>query len=148
MAVRIEKSIDIAASPEQIWPYLVVPEKFLQWWYTVQAYKPKEQVLRGVDSTFYIEEKCAGPLMKLNFKVTEWEENRKLSFEMTSGSGVKAYVQNWTIERQQTGCKFILMEEWEAPFGIFGKISEVFLRGKSEKLMEEYLVKLKRLVDV
>jgi uncharacterized protein YndB with AHSA1/START domain len=147
MTVRIEKSIEIAASSEQIWPYLVEPEKFLKWWFTVQEYKPMEQPLNGLDSTFYVEEKCAGPLMKLNFEVTEWEENRSLAFRMASGSGVKAYAQKWAIEATQAGSKFILYEEWEAPFGIFGKISEVLLRSSSENLVEQYLSKLKNLIE-
>ena len=147
MTVKIEKSIDIMVSPEQIWPFLIEPEKFLKWWSTVREYKPKEQLLSGTGATFYVEEKCAGPLMKLNFEVTEWEENNKLVFRLASGSGVKTYAQTWTIEATQAGSKFILAEEWEAPFGVFGKISEIFLRNSSEILVEQYLSKLKNLVE-
>lgn len=147
MTVRIEKSIEIAASPEQIWPYLTKPENFLKWWFTVHVYEPKEQSLSGIGTTFYAEEKCAGPLMKLNFEVTEWEENKSLAFTMTSGSGVKAYAQKWEIDTTLSESKFILWEEWEAPFGIFGRMSEIFLRGSSETLVNQYLSKLKELVE-
>ena len=147
MTVRIEKSIVIEASPEQVWPFLVEPEKFLKWWFTVREFTPQQKSLNGAGATFYTEEKCAGPLMKLNFELTEWEENRRLAFRMTSGSGVKAYAQKWTIEATQAGSKYILAEEWEGPFGIFGKISEIFLRGSSETLVEQYLSRLKNLVE-
>ena len=147
MTVRIEKSISIAAPPEKMWPFLIEPEKFLKWWFTVQEYQPTGQPLSGIGSNFYAEEKCAGPLMKLNFTVTEWDENKKLAFIMTSGSGVKSYSQKWTIEASEVGSKFTLSEEWQAPFGVIGKISEIFLRGSSENLVEQYLLKLKNLVE-
>ena len=86
MTISIEKSIVISASPEQIWPHLIDPEKFLKWWFTVREYKPREQSLSGIGATFYTEEKCAGPLMKLNFEITEWEENSCLAFKMASVS--------------------------------------------------------------
>jgi uncharacterized protein YndB with AHSA1/START domain len=103
MTVRIEKSMNVSATPAQIWPYLVEPEKILKWWFTVQEYKPRGQLLSGTNSTFYVEEKSSGPLMKLNFEITEWEENSCLAFKMASGSGVKAYAQRWEIQGTQAG---------------------------------------------
>src|SRR5512136_1974101 len=96
--MRVQDSINIAAPPEKIWPFMVQPENILKWVVTLQKCELIGQQNSGVGMSFYVEEKAGGPLMKLKFQVTDWLENHRLAFKMISGNFVRAYNQNWTIE--------------------------------------------------
>ena len=96
--MEVKKSILIAASPEAIWPFMVQPDKILQWYSMFRKFEYKGVRRGGLGAPIYIEEKAAGPLMKMNFAVTEWGENEVLAFRMEPGPGPKAYEQRWCIE--------------------------------------------------
>jgi uncharacterized protein YndB with AHSA1/START domain len=140
-------SIEIAAPPAKIWPVLVEPEKILQWCLTFKKFEYTGDRHSGPGTTFYVEEKSTGPLMKLNFKVDEWEENRKIAFSMTSGNVVKSYMQAWTIEPLPSGSRFSFVERFELPYGFIGKIIESMGRGSSEATIKKMLATLKSLAE-
>ena len=96
---------------------------------------------------FYFEEIAAGRLMKLNFTTTEWVDNEKLAFKMTSGNMVKGYEQRWVVEPTPSGIRFTFMENVELPFGIIGKVMGAVGRHSSEAAVEEMLDKLKSLAE-
>ena len=145
--MRVQKSIEIAAPPEKIWPFLVEPEKILKWCITFKKFEYTREQRSGVGTPFYIEEKAAGPLMKLNFTVTEWVENERLVFSMTSGTGVKGYEQRWIIEATPSGSRFTFMENVELPFGIIGRLIGLFARFGSQVNVNKMLVELKSLAE-
>ena len=145
--MRIERSIDIAAPPERIWPFLVEPEKILKWCITLEKFDYTGEQRSGVGTPFYFEEKASGRLMKLNFATTEWVENERLAFSMTSGNLVKGYEQRWAIEPTPSGSRFAFMEEIELPYGILGKVLGLFARRRSEAIVAEMLAKLKDLAE-
>jgi len=37
--MRVERSVEIAAPPEKIWPFLVEPEKILEWCITFEKFE-------------------------------------------------------------------------------------------------------------
>lgn len=145
--MRVQRSIEIAAPPEKIWPFLVEPEKILKWCITLEKFEYTSEQRSGVGTPFYFEEKAAGRVMKLNFVVTEWVENERLAFSMTSGNFVKGYEQRWTVESIPSGSRFTFMEKVELPYGIIGKILGLFARGRSEATVREMLAKLKSLAE-
>lgn len=69
--MKVQRSIEIAAPPEKIWPFLVEPDKILKWCITLEKFEYTGEQRSGVGTPFYFEEKAAGGLMKLNFVVTE-----------------------------------------------------------------------------
>jgi predicted transposase YbfD/YdcC len=145
--MKVQSSIEITAPPEKIWPFLIQPTDILKWCITFQKCEFVGQQRSGVGASFYVEEKAGGPLMKLNFKVTEWVENQKLAFKMTSGTFVKAYEQHWTIESLDSGSRFNFSEDVTMPWGILGKLIGFFGRSSSEKHVKEMLIKLKSLAE-
>ena len=145
--MKVQKSVEIAAPPEKIWPFLVEPEKILNWCITLEKFEYTGEQRGGVGTPIYFEEKAAGRLMKLNFVVTEWVENERLAFSMTSGNFVKNYKQRWTVEATPSGSRFAFMEEIELPYGIIGKILGLFARRVSEATVGEMLAKLKSLAE-
>jgi len=145
--MRVQRSIEIAAPPEKIWPFLIEPDNILEWCITLEKFEYTSEQRSGVGTPFYFEEKAAGQLMKLNFAVTEWVENERIAFSMTSGKGVKGYEQSWTVERTPSGSRFTFMEEVELPFGIMGKVLGLFVRRLSEAAVGKMLVRLKSLTE-
>ena len=85
--------------------------------------------------------------MKLNFQITEWVENTKVSFIMTSGNFVNGYNQSWTVETTPAGSRFTFMEEVRLPYGIIGKIMEFFGQSGSEAAVGRMLPRLKSLAE-
>jgi uncharacterized protein YndB with AHSA1/START domain len=145
--VKVQKSIEILAPPEKVWPFLVEPEKILKWCITFKKFEYSSGQRSGVGTRFYVEEKAGGPLMKLNFTVTEWEEKKKLAFNMASGNFVKGYEQTWTVDVNPAGSRFTFREQVSLPYGVIGKAMGLFARRSSEATVREMLAKVKRLVE-
>lgn len=145
--MKVQKSIEIAAPPDKIWPFLIEPEKILKWCITFLKFEYTGEQRSGVGTTFYLEEKAGGPLMKLNFRITEWVENERVAFSMISGTFVKGYEQSWTVEATPSGSRFTFMEEVKLPYGIIGKIMGLFGQRGSEATVGKMLPKLKSLAE-
>jgi len=145
--MRVQRSIEIAAPPEKIWPFLIEPEKILKWFTLLRKFEYTGEQRSGVGTPFYYEEKSGGRLMKLSYKVTEWVENEKLAFTMTSGP-LKMNDQVWSIEAIPSGSRFTLTEDIEMLWGIIGKILEaLFVGGLVGKHLEQILANLKKLAE-
>jgi uncharacterized protein YndB with AHSA1/START domain len=145
--MKIEKSIEIAAPPERIWPYFVEPEKILQWSITFKEFRFTGDQQHGVGAPIYIEEKASGPLMKMDFEITEWVENERIRLKMISGAPLKSYEQLWTLQPTATGTVFTFFEEIVFPLGILGKLIGSVGEGSSYKFVTEMQSKLKSLVE-
>jgi len=145
--MRVKKSIDIAVPPEKVWPFFVEPEKVLRWCITFKKYEYTGSQYSGVDTPIYIEEQAGGPLMKMNFKITDCKENQLLALQMVSGTGVKAYKQDWSLEAIPSGSKFTFSEEVELPYGIIGKLLGTLMEGMSAATVDKMLIKLKTMAE-
>jgi uncharacterized protein YndB with AHSA1/START domain len=145
--MKIQRSIEIAAPPEKVWPFLIEPEKIMKWFNLLQKFEYTGDKRSGVGTTFYYEEKSGGQLMKLNYVVTEWVENQKLAFNVTSGS-LKKDDQVWSIDAIAPGSRFTMFEDVEMPFGVIGKIIGALFAGRMiGKNLEAIEANLKRLVE-
>jgi uncharacterized protein YndB with AHSA1/START domain len=146
--MKVQRSVEIAASPEKVWPFLVEPEKILKWCITFRKFEYTGEQRSGMGTPLYIEEKVSPmPLMKLNFKVTEWVENEGLAFSLTSGNLTKGYDQWWTVETMPSGSRFTFTEDFKMPFGVIGKLMGVVGKSSSEGHVREMLAKLKSLAE-
>ena len=145
--MKVQRSIEMAAPPEKVWPLLVEADKILKWFNLLRKFEYTSEKRSGAGTTFYYEEKSSGQLMKLNYVVTEWVENKKLAFKVTSGS-LKKDDQVWSIEATPTGSRFTMFEDLEMPMGIIGKIIGA-MAGKMMigKSMEKILGNLKRMAE-
>jgi uncharacterized protein YndB with AHSA1/START domain len=145
--MKIEKSIEIAAPPERIWPFFVDPEKVIKWSITFRKYQYTGDQRSGVGTPLYIEEKAGGPLMKMNFEITEWVENERIRLKMISGASLKSYEQLWTLAPTNSGSEFTFYEEIVFPLGVIGKLIGLVSQGSSYKFVTEMQSKLKSLVE-
>ena len=145
--MQVKKSIEIKAPAERIWPYLIDPEKILQWCITFREFEYTSEQHAGVGTPIFIEEKAAGPVMKLDFSVTEWTENEVVALRKMSGSMPKNYEQRWHIEAHNGDSKFTFFEEIQMPWGFIGKLIGSIGQGASERTVDEMLGILKNLVE-
>ena len=145
--MEIDRSIDIKAAPEKIWPFLVEPEKIVQWCFTLQDFEYTSQIAYGIDARFTYREQGRFRSIELNCIITEWIENRKITFEMTGGKSFKGYKETWMIEPRSDRSKFSFIQQSHLSYGILGKIMEPVSRRRAEITVGEMLAKLKRLVE-
>lgn len=145
--MRVEKSIEIAAPTERIWPFFVEPVKIMKWFTLLRKFEYTSDKRSGVGTTFYYLEKSGPQLMKLNFDVTEWVENERLAFTMTSGP-LKKDDGVWSIKTTPSGSIVTLITDVEMPWGIIGKIVDILFVGRIlGKRQEEILANLKNLIE-
>lgn len=145
--MRVERCIEINATPEKIWPFLTEPEKIMKWFTLLEKFEYTGDNRGGVGTTFYYEEKSGGQLLKMNYIVTEWVENEKLAFSVTSGS-LKKDDQVWSIETIPAGSIFTMFEDLEMPMGIIGKVIGALFGGMMiGKNMEKIISNLKMLAE-
>jgi uncharacterized protein YndB with AHSA1/START domain len=140
--MKLQRSIEITTPPEKIWPFLVEPEKIVKWFTFLRKFEYTSKQHGGVGTTFYYEEKSGPQLMKLNYVVTEWVENKKLAFKLNSGP-LKKDDQVWSLEAIPSGARFTMTEDVEMPWGIIGKILDALLSGMIGKNIEKILSNLK-----
>lgn len=146
--MKVQKAIEINAPPEKIWPFFVEPEKLLQWYSTFRRFEYTSNQRSGVGTPLYIEEQAGGSLTKMQFEVTEWNENEKLALRMISGANYRSYDQLWALESIPSGSRFTFMEEIIFPHGIIGKLIGLIAQRMSAATLAKMLPKLKVLAEV
>jgi uncharacterized protein YndB with AHSA1/START domain len=145
--MKVQRSVEIKAPPEKVWPWLIEPDKIMKWFTLLRKFEYTGEQRSGVGTTFYYEEKSGGQLLKMNYKVTAWKDNRKIAFGVISGS-LKKDDQVWSIERTPMGSRFTMFEDLEMPMGIIGKfIGALFGQMMIGKNMEKILGNLKKLAE-
>ena len=143
----VEKSIEISATPDKIWSFLIEPEKILMWFDSFKICEYASDKHSGAGTAYYVEEKVPGPLRKINFEAIIWNENESLTLKMTSGKNVNSYEIRWDLKSTQSGTTFHFVEEIGMPFGVIGKVLGVLGQSTADKMVEGMLMKLKSISE-
>ena len=69
--MKVQKSIEVAAPPEKIWPFFIQPDKVLQWCHTFLKFEYTGDQRSGVGTPLYIEENAGTGLTKIQFEITQ-----------------------------------------------------------------------------
>jgi uncharacterized membrane protein len=138
---RIEKSIEIKAPPEKVWPYVFwdrVPE-YLD---TIKKaeYTSKEKL--GVGATAHIWSSVAGSKDEWEAETTEWIENRKHAWRTISGNLTAIGSMTYTPIKGGTKATFVM--DYDLPYSVLGKlIDKLRVSKEMDKGMEQAMKKLK-----
>jgi uncharacterized membrane protein len=147
---RIEKSIEIKASPEKVWEMLAF-DRVLEW---QEAYKDElknveyTSEVRTPEDKFRVGASAHGiPKKKgeYNFEITESLENEKLAHRL---NGKIRALGTYILEPVEKGTKFTVVTDYEMPWGVLGKILELlFIRRVTEKEIDRDLKNLKSILE-
>ena len=144
--MKIHGSVEIAAPPEKIWPFLVEPEKRLKWATVLEELEYTSDQRSGIGTPFYFKLKGARPI-KVNFVYVEWVNNEKLVSQMTSSDFIKNYEQIFTLERTQSGTRFTGAEQIQWPYGVIGKAMGLLFQRLIKLRVGKMLATLKSLAE-
>jgi uncharacterized protein YndB with AHSA1/START domain len=144
---RIEKSIEIKASPEEVWEMLAL-DRLPEWneeygnvKYTSEVRSPEDKYRVGASS--YTNMKGAGAI---DFEITESLENEKMTFRMV-GKRANNTVVTYVLESVDEGTKFAYVMTFKLPWGILGTFLGKLGKGMLEKEGEKSLEKLKSILE-
>ena len=156
--VRIEKSIEIKASPEKVWEMLAL-DRQLEWmdeaeWesveYISEVHTPEDKYKVGASA--HITEKHG----EYDFEITESLENEKITArskamrgEPYSTHGSVTLTSTYILEPVEEGTKLTCVGDIDRiPWGILGKILyKLNLQRKFRKQVEKSLEKLKSILE-
>jgi uncharacterized protein YndB with AHSA1/START domain len=143
-----EKSIQIAATPEEVWECLTHPNWIQKWWTALREYHYTSEQHAGVGMTFAVEEKIGmGPPLKIRFEATRWLKPEHITLKMVSGTGAKSYDISWTLEPAEGGTSFNYMERLALSNGFMDKVWGRLGRRSGMEHIDEYLNNLKTLAE-
>lgn len=145
--MKISRSIDMAASPQRVWPLLVQPEAILKWFTLLERFDYTSEPPHGPGATFHYEERSGSRLMKCDYRVTDWLECQRFAFTLVSGPLAKDD-QVWRIEALASGSRVTLEEDVEMSGGVFGRMLMTLFVGRMiGGHLQEMLVNLKALAE-
>ena len=144
---KVEKSIEIMASPEKVWEMLAL-DKLLEWnieygnvKYTSEVLNFEDKYKIGASSHTNIK----GP-GEIDFEITESLKNEKFTFRML-GKRANNTVVTYILEPFKEGTKFNFVMSYELPGGILGKLFGGLGKRMLEKEANQSLEKLKSILE-
>jgi len=144
--MKLLKSIDIAVSPEKLWPLLYKRENLMKWHPNAQEFDFIGDQRSGVGAKFYMVGKTDGRLMRSICEITDWQENKTFTFREIWGM-TKKFETRFTIEPTKTGSRLTIFWDTVMPYWIIGQIM-LWMMGKQwVEMSGEMLGNIKKLAE-
>ena len=142
---RIEKSIEIKASPEKLWP-MIFAAGMMKWYAPLKKIDYTSKEKNKVGATVHVITELAGLKGEYDCETTEVIENEKVGWRTTGGNftgfGFNA------VSPTKSGTKVTMMFDYELPYSLLGKIIDKLRFHKAlEKSYETGLNKLKDMME-
>jgi hypothetical protein len=142
---HIDGSIHLQANPEKVWPFLVEPEKLLQWLTEMHRFEWLDQGPIGVGSHYYVDKEIRGQVRRCGSVVTRWEENHCFGY-VSEAPGFSRLEGTWTIVPEQEGCCFRLEEQIQVQ-DVSPIIDRLFIHRISSRAARAFLAQLRQVVE-
>ena len=144
---KLTKSIEIEASPEKVFAFLLDAEKMNE---VTKGYSESEYTSKGpvgVGTTIHFVGKAGGSQAEYDMEYTEFEKNKKISMHTIGASKLKMQYSN-TLEPTAKGTKLTITYDYELPYSILGKIVDKLRVSKDiEKSSEKQLSDMKKALE-
>jgi carbon monoxide dehydrogenase subunit G len=151
---KVTKSIEIEASPEKVFAFIIDREKMneagkgfvaISCYPTEGEYTSKGPV--GVGSTLHFARKAGGSQIAWDYEITEFVNNKKVAMRTIGASKFKI-VGSWTLEPTAKGTKLLYSMDYEPPYSVLGKVVDKLKSSKDiEKSMEKQLGNIKKALE-
>jgi len=142
--IKIETSIVINCSIEEVFAFVTDVEKMPQWSAELLEVKKTSEGPVGVGTTFSAVAKFLGRRMENDHEVSEYEPNSKFAFMPTSGP--VQMEAKYTFESVAGGTKVSVVAEAET--GGFFKLAEPILARMGKRQYETNFANLKDLLEI
>ncbi len=144
---RIERSIEINRSPEQIFDVLTDLNRLPDWaTIVVQTHDVPEQAI-GNGATFRQTIRVAGRNLEIDWRVAELERPRHVAYEATEVGGGQLAMRQ-TVVPADSGSRVELELDYELPGGWLGAaVDRAYLERRNEREVEHSLHNLKDLLE-
>jgi uncharacterized membrane protein len=119
--VRIEKSVEIRASPETVWEMLAFDRatEWMEGWksvkYTSEVSTPQDKYKVGASAQI-IEH------VKYDFEITESLKNEKIVWHSAGSRAKPSMIRSYTLKPTETGTMVTTVFDYTSPFWVLGKI--------------------------
>jgi carbon monoxide dehydrogenase subunit G len=144
--VRIERTVDIAASPQAVYDVVMDPAR-LEEWVTIHHHledAPNGRLRKGSKMTQYL--RIAGKKFKVRWTVVENDPCVRVVWEGRGPVASHARVV-YELEGNGAGTRFSYLNEYDLPGGALGRIAGRAVSRVTQKELEGSLQRLKSLVE-
>lgn len=147
MKVCLDTEIDV--TPEQLWPWLVEPERQKQWMKGVESNELVDGDGHSVGSTFKMKIREGGKLSDYDGTVVEYEKPKRLAVELVGGCGKTPMkmVAVYALEPMGSGGTRLRYEGGGELPGIFAKVMMVFFFWMPKLMLKKFMKSLKKAAE-
>ena len=144
---KLSKSIEIEASPEKVFAFMLDMEKVNEITKGFAEGKITSKGPIGVGTTMHYVGRAGGTQVEWNMEVTEFEKNKKMCGH-TVGAGKFKMESSWIFEPTAKGTKLTFSYDYELPYSVLGKIVDKLRVSKDmEKSTEKQLEGIKKTLE-
>jgi uncharacterized membrane protein len=142
---RIEKSIEIEAPPEKIWPF-VYWDKVPQWFDQIKKAEYKSKYKDRIGATAHVVGDAGSMKAEWDAETTEWTENSKFAWRTTAGSFTG--FGSMTLSPVNSGTKATFVMDYDLPYSVLGKLIDKLRVSKDlDRGAERAMEKLKEITE-
>jgi acetyl-CoA C-acetyltransferase len=144
--VKVERTVEIAAAPEEVYDLIADPERLGEW-VTIHQYVDGEvpdELVEGAKMAQCL--RLAGRNFKVKWTVVESDRPHRLVWEGRGPVRSKAKVVN-TLTPTDTGTRFSYLNEYSLPGGPLGNMAGPMVRRVTTGEVDKTLQKLKELLE-
>jgi len=141
---QVRGSVWLGAKPEAVWPYLVEPDKMVQWLTEMRHVEWLDEGPIRVGSRYYVNKEIRGQVRRYDTQVTRLEENRTYGF-VSEAPGFSRVEGIWELAPEGRGCRFEMRET--ISLAEANRVAEWFVRRLGTRAIRAFQAQLKRLVE-
>ena len=146
--LRIDGSIEVAASPEIVWSILADRENEFKFYPALVSHEIDPPGLAVLGQKSHAKAKISGMRVETFTEIAELEPNKKLVFRQRQGDFLKSFTQTVTLEPMESGTKVTQVGEFEVSMGYLGNIlSKLVVNRAIRKNLDTFLKSLKEMAE-
>lgn len=142
---KINESVWLNAKPEEVWPYMVEPDKKLQWLTEMHEQEWLDEGPVGVGTRFCVQKEVRGQVRRYDCVIERLEENRLFAFKCEA-SGFSRLQAEWELVPEGEGCRFTMREQIDVQKANW-LVDRLFVQWGAGRAIRGFLAQLKSLVE-
>ena len=144
--MRVSVGIDISAPPEQVWEFIVDPERYLHFMSGITRWEICSEQTRGLGARYRMLMRVGSAEIGGLVEVTEYDEPRDMAWNSVTGVDQRG---RWRVRERGLGRTHVefRLSYGVAGSGLLGWLSELFSAPQVEGNLRRSLQQLKRTVE-